>query len=100
MLLVGVEEGVDDEGRPIPDDSSHLAAALEASGLALDRVTPVELSPALTELGNYAGIVLVNVNAKDPRLNALRVISIVEHGLTSVLDLGYFHWRGGGIEIA
>jgi len=65
VLLVAAEEGIDDENRPIPGDSSQLAAALEASGLALDRVTPAELSPDLAELGNYAGVILVNVNAKE-----------------------------------
>ena len=48
-----------------PDEAAQLAAALAASGLTVERITPQALSPALSDLVDYAGIFLVNVNARD-----------------------------------
>jgi len=92
VLLVGAEEGLDDEGRPIPDDSAQLAAALEASGLAIDRITPAELSPALADLGDYASIILVNVNAKELSTRKLEILR------SYVRDLGGGLVNVGGPE--
>ncbi|WP_374689842.1 vWA domain-containing protein, partial [Promineifilum sp.] len=48
-----------------PDEAAQLVAALAASGLTVERATPAGLSPGLADLADYAGIVLVNVNARD-----------------------------------
>ena len=47
------------------DEAAQLEAALTASGLTVERTTPAALSPGLADLADYAGIVLVNVNARD-----------------------------------
>ena len=48
-----------------PDEAGQLAAALAASGLTVETTTPQALSPSLDDLVDYAGIFLVNVNARD-----------------------------------
>ncbi|RIK19680.1 MAG: VWA domain-containing protein, partial [Anaerolineae bacterium] len=47
------------------DEAAHLIAALEASGMPVDRITPVDLTPTPGDLAGYAAVVLVNVNARD-----------------------------------
>lgn len=79
LLVAG---GLDDEGRPRPDEAIQLRAALEAAGLQVAQTTPAELSSSLADLAGYGSIVLVDVNAADlsPRkMEALR---------TYVRDLG------------
>jgi uncharacterized membrane protein len=65
VLLVADEAGVDDAGNPRADESVQLQQALEATGLLVDRTTPTDFAPSLTQLSNYASVVLVNVNAKN-----------------------------------
>lgn len=65
VLLVAEEGRLDDEGRPIPDESPQLQLALEATGLEVDRTTPAGLSASLETLADYGSVVLVNVNARD-----------------------------------
>jgi uncharacterized membrane protein len=52
------------DGDP-PDEAAQLVAALAASGLTVERAAPAELSPDLADLAGYAGVILVNVNARD-----------------------------------
>jgi len=51
--------------RPEVNEAAQLQAALAATGLIVERTTPAALSPGLADLADYAGIVLVNVNARD-----------------------------------
>lgn len=70
-----VAPGADGSDGPLPDEAAQLAAALEASGLTVERATPAALSPAPADLAGYAAVALVNVNARDlsPRkMEALR----------------------------
>ncbi|HOU40364.1 MAG TPA: VWA domain-containing protein [Promineifilum sp.] len=57
-----------------PDEAAQLAAALAASGLTVERTTPAELSPALDDLADYAGVFLVNVNARDLSLRKMAAL--------------------------
>ncbi len=50
---------------PEVNEAAQLQAALAATGLIVERTTPAALSPGLADLADYAGIVLVNVNARD-----------------------------------
>lgn len=64
-VLIVAQGGNEESGEPLPDEAAQLAAALSDSGLSIDRVTPVELSPSLADLADYAAVILVNVNARD-----------------------------------
>jgi uncharacterized membrane protein len=75
VLVVASDGSIDESGNPVPDESPALILALQGAGLEVERTTPAGLSSSLPELSNYAGIVLVNVNAKNlsPRkMNALQ----------------------------
>ncbi len=50
---------------PAFDEAAQLAAALAASGLTVERVAPAALPPTPGDLADYAGVMLVNVNARD-----------------------------------
>ena len=72
VLIVAADPTVGAGLRPAPttadptvDEAAQLAAALAASGLTVERTTPAALSPALGDLADYAGVFLVNVNARD-----------------------------------
>lgn len=56
---------VADQSDEVVDEAAHLIAALEASGIPIDRVTPADLAPTPGDLAGYAAVVLVNVNARD-----------------------------------
>ena len=75
VLIVTPDPGADTVGaglRPAPtagepafDEAAQLAAALAASGLTVERATPAGLPPTPGDLADYAGVMLVNVNARD-----------------------------------
>lgn len=65
VLLVSSEGELDDYGEPYPPEARQLREALQATGLLVEQVTPAELPSSLPALGNYACVVLVNVNAKN-----------------------------------
>ena len=101
-----VAAGVDEEGQAA-DEAAQLVAALEASGLSLDRVTPAALSLAPGDLADYAAVVLVNVNARDlsPRkMEALRAyVRDLGGGLVAVGgpdSYGVGGWYGTPLEEA
>lgn len=48
-----------------PDEAAALPAALRAAGLAVERQRAGEFSAELSDLSNYAAIILVNVNAAE-----------------------------------
>lgn len=82
VLIVSADGSLDENNRPVLDESPQLRLALTAVGLDVETVTPQGLSADLAQLSNYASIVLVNVNAKNlsPRkMDALQ---------TYVRDLG------------
>ncbi|MBP6015159.1 MAG: VWA domain-containing protein [Candidatus Promineofilum sp.] len=54
----------DGEGAAV-DEAAQLVETLTASGLSIDRATPLTLSSGLADLADYAAIVLANVNARD-----------------------------------
>jgi len=64
VLIVAAEPAADAAGAPL-DEAAQLTAALAASGLTVERATPATLSPAAGDLVDYAGVILVNVNARD-----------------------------------
>jgi uncharacterized membrane protein len=59
VLIVAAEDEAS------PDEAIQLQAALEASGLLVERTTAGSLSSSLADLNDYASVVLVNVNARD-----------------------------------
>ena len=65
ILLVAAEPDADEAGTEMVDDAIALRVALEEVGLPVDTVTPATLPAAVAPLSSYAGVVLVNVNAKD-----------------------------------
>ena len=65
VLLVANDGAVDDDGSPLPDEFPQIQLALEATGLLVDRIRPSDMPASLSQLSNYATIVLVNVNAKN-----------------------------------
>ena len=65
VLLVSSEGELDDNGEPYPPEARQLREALQATGLIVEQMTPAQLPSALPALGNYASVVLVNVNAKN-----------------------------------
>jgi len=65
VLLVSEKAMIDDQGEVIPDESSQLRMALQATGLVVVPITPAELPVNLEELAGFASLVLVNVNAKN-----------------------------------
>ncbi|MBP8949752.1 MAG: VWA domain-containing protein, partial [Candidatus Promineofilum sp.] len=71
-----------------PDEAEQLAAALAASGLTVERVAPAALPPTPGDLADYAGVILVNVNARDlsPRVMAALQLYVRDlgGGLTAV----------------
>ena len=73
---------------PVLDEAAQLAAALAASGLTVERATPAGLPPTPGDLADYAGVILVNVNARDlsPRkMGALQTyVRDLGGGLTAV----------------
>ncbi len=82
ILLVSIEDGVDADGDAVVDESPQLLLALQSAGLEVERATPAGLPASLSQLSNYASIILVNVNAKElspSKMNALQ---------TYVRDLG------------
>ncbi|MGH2536266.1 MAG: glutamine amidotransferase, partial [Candidatus Promineifilaceae bacterium] len=82
VLLVSSAGESDDQGRPILDETPQLVAALEATGLQVERATPAELPADLPGLSDYAAILLVNVNAK--RLSDRKMAALESY----VRDLG------------
>lgn len=64
-VLVVSAADTDEAGAPLPDESAELRAALEAAGLQVEHTTPQALTPDLAQLADYAGVVLVDVNARD-----------------------------------
>lgn len=65
VLLIADEEGIDNAGNPVPDESPQLQLALEAVGLEVERTTPSGLPSSLEALSDYASVILVNINARD-----------------------------------
>ena len=73
VLIVAADPSVGAGLRPAPtandepafDEAAQLAAALAASGLTVERVAPAALPPTPGDLADYAGVMLVNVNARD-----------------------------------
>lgn len=65
-ILLVAHDGTttEDDGTPIPDEATALLLALEATGLEVDRVTPNQFPASLSQLSNYASVVMMNVNAK------------------------------------
>jgi uncharacterized membrane protein len=80
VLLVAAAAGPDSPAPP--DEAAQLRAALEASGLLVDQVTPGELPASVTGLAGYGSVVLVNVNAADLSPRAMEALR------TTVRDLG------------
>jgi Mg-chelatase subunit ChlD len=63
-------------------ESENLVAALTATGLQVEETTPARLSSDLTELGEYAALVLINVPAAE--LGPRKMVALQ----TYVRDLG------------
>ncbi len=63
VLIVAAEPTT--AGDATPDEAAQLTAVLAASGLTVERAAPASLSPAVGDLADYAGVILVNVNARD-----------------------------------
>lgn len=82
VLLVSSDGTLDDDGTPLPEEATQLTAALEATGLIVERSTPADLPSNFAELSNYASIVLVNINAK--RLTPRKMEALQQY----VRDLG------------
>ncbi|MFW6182402.1 MAG: VWA domain-containing protein [Chloroflexota bacterium] len=81
-LLLVAHEGSSEDEQPLPDESAQLEQALQDVGLPVDRVTPAELTASLSQLSNYASVLLVNVNARD--LHPLKMSALQSY----VRDLG------------
>ncbi|MFW6069613.1 MAG: VWA domain-containing protein [bacterium] len=81
-LLLVAHEGSGEDEQPLPDESAQLEQALQDVGLPVDRVTPAELTASLSQLSNYASVLLVNVNARD--LHPLKMSALQSY----VRDLG------------
>jgi uncharacterized membrane protein len=88
VLLVSSDGELDDSGAPHPLEASQLQAALEATGLVVERVTPALLPASLPALSNYNTIVLTNVNAKNLSQRKMEALQ------SYVRDLG------GGLVVA
>ena len=87
VLIVAADPTAADDA-PALDEAAQLAAALAASGLTVERATPAGLPPTPGDLADYAGVILVNVNARDlsPRkMGALQTyVRDLGGGLTAV----------------
>ncbi len=82
LLVANDGTTVADDGTPIPDESPALLAALQATGLQVDRVTPANLPASLGQLSNYGSVILMNVNAKNLSPRKMEVLQ------SYVRDLG------------
>ena len=81
-LLLVSHDASGEDGQPLPAESVQLERALQDVGLPVDRVTPVELTASLSQLSNYASVLLVNVNARE--LHPLKMGALQSY----VRDLG------------
>lgn len=62
LLVSGAPEAGESSA---PDEAAALVASLQSVGLTVERLSTPEMPGALSQLANYASIILVNVNARD-----------------------------------
>ncbi len=88
VLIVAADPTANAPDEAALDEAAQLSVALAASGLTVERATPATLPPTPGDLADYAGVILVNVNARDlspRRMAALQAyVRDLGGGLTAV----------------